>query len=397
MRKSAEACRAVSAPFATKIAENDVVLPFSVAMSDQQKSTTSLQLLVENSRAALDALESKETSLHDEGFPSTGFTTLRTDFISLLALIYAATTKVALSLKPSSPEHKASLTPLKNLSNNVAALVHSIRLMRRNLAATILKEYEIVARNVIREVLHFSEVLLSPPAASTSNEDYLVGVGKMHELIDLARRSGGLSLNNREAVRKRWLQDRDSLVDGEEEIQEICQSSDSDEPADDDELFDDGWEELGISSKQKLSPVERDRVEKVHSLIKIVVLLHKRVLKDVLEQDLNARNDSTLDNLATLSGRLLEASDDLISSMYGPQQPSNIIAYLDAYSAVLKDVQKTLLLPRGRSLEDQVASLSLSMPSDEKSVKWFTTCFDQIEKATAKISDILTDADRHES
>ncbi|CAA7271702.1 unnamed protein product [Cyclocybe aegerita] len=366
-------------------------------MSDEQKSTASLQLLAENSRAALDALESKETSLPNEGFPSTEFTTLRTDFISILALIHAATTKVALSLKPSSPEYKASLSPLKDLSNNAAALVHSIRLMRRDLAPTILKEYESVARNVVREVLHFSEVLLSPPATSTSNEDYLVGAGKVHELIDLARRSGGLSLSNREAVRKRWLQDRDSLVDGEEEIQEIWKSSDSDEPADDDELFDDGWEELGISSTQTLSPVEKDRAGKVHSLIKIVVLLHKRVLKDILGQDLNARNDPTLDNLATLSGQLLEASDDLISSMYGPQQPSNITACLDAYNAVLKDVRQTLLLPRERSLEDQVADLSLSPPSGEKSAKWFTTCFDQIDKATVKISDTLTDADGHES
>lgn len=216
-----------------------------------------LTLVVENCKAALLAIDNSDEAAQDS-YPSSDFPTLRKDFISLLSLIHASSTKVALALKPSSPHYKAALTPLKDLSNNVAALTHSIRLMRRDQSATLLKEYTSLAQNVIRAAESLAQNFLD--STTTATEEYLVRTGTIHDLIDIARKPGGLSMTTRDAVQKRWLQNHESIVDGAEEIQQIC----SPEDTEGDDFIDDGWEELGINST-KLSPSELDRTEKVGS------------------------------------------------------------------------------------------------------------------------------------
>ncbi|KAF8964683.1 hypothetical protein BDZ97DRAFT_1904344 [Flammula alnicola] len=353
-------------------------------MSDIQKATLSLVLLVESCNAAVKGLSEEANDIGD--YPTSDFTILRTDFISLLSILYAATTKVALSLKPSAPQHKASLVPLKDISNNVAALVHSIRLMRLKEGVTVVREYESVAHNVISSIRALGQTLQSSPSDGTASEEYLVRTGEVHELIDTARKSGGLSLNNRDAVRKIWLRDHDSLVDGAEEIQEMCKPSSADE---EEGAFDDGWEELGISSNQKLSPAELDRTAKVQAVLKLAILLHKRVIKDILSSDTRLKDNMALDKIAMLSGKLLVASDDFISSMYAPQQPSNITPYLASFWDVIKDIRVTILPSQDNSLEEQLNGLLLSSQASDKTRKWFTTCFEQIDKAAAKVSDTL--------
>ena len=212
-----------------------------------------LTLVVENCKAALLAIDEEA----QDSYPSSDFPTLRKDFLSLLSLIHASSTKVALALKPSSPQYKAALTPLKDLSNNVAALTHSIRLMRRGQSATILKEYTSLLQNVIGAIESLAQVFLDP---TTATEEYLIRTGTIHDLIDIARKPGGLSMTSRDAVRKRWLQNHESIVDGAEEIQQVCNPIDTQG----DDFIDDGWEELGINSTT-LSPSELDRTEKVGS------------------------------------------------------------------------------------------------------------------------------------
>ena len=213
-----------------------------------------LALVVENCKAALIAIDEEA----QDSYPSSDFPTLRKDFLSLLSLIHASSTKVALALKPSSPQYKAALSPLKDLSNNVAALTHSIRLMRRGQSATILKEYTSLLQNVIGAIESLAQMFLDP--TTTATEEYLIRTGTIHDLIDIARKPGGLSMTSRDAVRKRWLQNHESIVDGAEEIQQICNPTDTQG----DDFIDDGWEELGINSTT-LSPSELDRTEKVGS------------------------------------------------------------------------------------------------------------------------------------
>ena len=212
----------------------------------------------ENCKAVLAGLAGKLEDINED-YPATEFSTLRTDFLSILSLLYAASTKVALALKPDAKaHHAAALVPLRDLSNNVAALLYSIRLMRQTQGSTLLAEYENIARDIISSIEHFAEGLHNSLSQANSN-DHFVAVAKVHELIDNAKKSGAMSLDNKTAVRKKLIQDHETLMDVAEEIEEMRQSS----GPDDEEGFDDGWEELGLKSNQELSQEERDRLEKV--------------------------------------------------------------------------------------------------------------------------------------
>jgi hypothetical protein len=217
-----------------------------------------LNLVGETCSAALRAFVD-ETHVDDDHPAIVDFTTLRTDFLSILSLLYAASTKVALALKPGASDyHPAAIIPLKDLANNVAALTHSVRLMNQTQGRTLLAEYKDVAQNTIRSIGHFADGLHSSISQSCEDGNYLVAVNKVHVLIESAKRPGALSLDNKAAVRKKWLQDNDSLLDGAEEIRQMSNPTDE-------ESFDDGWEELGLNPKQEFSPEEKARLEMVRS------------------------------------------------------------------------------------------------------------------------------------
>lgn len=216
-----------------------------------------LNLVVENCRSALGALANETPGSVSDDHPTIDFATLRTDFLSLLSLLHAATTKVALALKPGALDHHcAAISPLRDLSKHVAALTFSVRLMHQTQGQTLLAEYKNTAQNAIRSIEHFADGLHSAMSQSHEDDNYLVAVNKVHQLIDNAKRPGTLSLDNKAAVRKRWLQDYDSLLDGVEEIREMTNPTDE-------EAFDDGWEDLGLKSKQEFTLEEKARLEMV--------------------------------------------------------------------------------------------------------------------------------------
>jgi len=93
----------------------------------------------------------------------------------------------------------------------------------------------------------------------------------------------------------------------------------------------------------------------------------------VLSPDAPECDDSTYDALVTLSTSLLTASDNLISSIYAPQQLPNVSAYLQFLREAIKDLQRTIF----------------PQPRSDKSRKWFRTCFEQIEILGAKVVETL--------
>ena len=85
----------------------------------------------------------------------------------------------------------------------------------------------------------------------------------VHDLIDKARGPDGLSADNVTAVRKLWLSDHASLVDGYEELVQMIE----DVPNEGEE-FDDGWDDLGLNTVP-LSAIEIERAKKVCSRVSI--------------------------------------------------------------------------------------------------------------------------------
>lgn len=130
----------------------------------------------------------------------------------------------------------------------------------------------------------------------------------------------------------------------------------------------------------------------MQAVIKLVVLLHKRVLRDVLSPDAPECDNLTYDALVAISTNLLTASDDLISSMYAPQQLPNVLHCLQSLRDVIKDLQQTLFHSQNNELliEEQLRALELSPRlGSDKSRKWFKTCFEQVEIIGARIVETL--------
>jgi hypothetical protein len=130
----------------------------------------------------------------------------------------------------------------------------------------------------------------------------------------------------------------------------------------------------------------------VEGLVKVTLLLHKRIINDVLSSKSQGEDDLSLNKLAVLSGSLLTASDDLISSMYSPQHLDIITSYLHSFLGVSQDIRKIILLPYDKALQERMDASSLADQPREKTGRWFTTCFDQIDKCGAKVLATLATA-----
>lgn len=187
---------------------------------------------------------------------------IQKDLSSLLSLIYAAATKLALSLKPSSPTYSASLTPIKEISERVAAVAHCVLFIDPNHhGATLFKEAVETVKDVIEATSYLADAFLAAASTPNPGDEYLSRTGTVHELAEKAK---NLSLSNVLAVQKRWKQDRASLDDAVGELHDMIERAEADDGADQvDADFDDGWAEFGIGSDKKLEVDELARAKKV--------------------------------------------------------------------------------------------------------------------------------------
>ena len=218
---------------------------------------------------------------------------LQKDFLSLLALVYSSTTKLSLTLKPTSPAYKSSFDPLKDISNQISAISHCVCLFAPDHGMTLMREVASIAEDVIQSVRALLEIFLENETYGVEHagNEYLVRTGAVHDLISKARAPGGVSANNLASVRKKWKQDYDAMDDGLNEISEMIKGAQA--STRDDDLEVDGWDELGLQSSTKMDQTELERAKKVvvsitsfyHYLIVFVSIgtLHFAFIKSVAQ------------------------------------------------------------------------------------------------------------------
>ncbi|KAG5221281.1 Grap2 and cyclin-D-interacting-domain-containing protein [Salix suchowensis] len=244
---------------------------------------------------------------------------IQKDLSSLLSLIYEAATKLALSLKPSSPTYSASLTPIREISERVAAVAHCVLFIDPNLhGATLFKEAVETVKDVIEATSSLADAFLAAASTPNPRDEYLSRTGTVHELAEKAK---NLSLSNVLAVQKRWKQDRASLDDAVSELHDMLEQAEADDGTEQlDADFDDGWAEFGIGSDKKLEVDELARAKKAYTFLRYTSLLHKRVLQDILTtQESNTDNPSpsVYDGMCNASATLLICADDFVAALYG--------------------------------------------------------------------------------
>lgn len=328
------------------------------------------------------------------------------DLDSLLSLIYNSSTKLALALKPSSPTYSASLPVIVDLTKYTSGIAHCIHLLNpESHGATLIKEvhHEMIAilealRAVVQTFLNLAARGPSIARSGSAGEEYLVRTGALHDLITHARGQNGIPKDNISAIRRRWKQDRGALEDSLREVSEMIDGAEGSEGDDvDGNNVDDGWDELGLGDTgAKMDRDELARAKNVYSVLRLTALLHKRILMDLLSSAPTPSPPSfALDALLLQSHALLAASDEVVSSLYIPQNPATIskesLALLDIINGL--QLQLRIFFPDTSSLEQQLSGLSIegddksastpSKPTADK--KWFDICFDQVTKTSANL------------
>ncbi|KAF9500871.1 hypothetical protein BDN71DRAFT_1439738 [Pleurotus eryngii] len=360
--------------------------------SDKQKALTALTLLRATCSDALTLLSDGDGPVQKPDEQPT-LVIIQKDLSSLLSLIYEAATKLALSLKPSSPTYSASLTPIREISERVAAVAHCVLFIDPNLhGATLFKEAVETVKDVIEATSSLADAFLAAASTPNPRDEYLSRTGTVHELAEKAK---NLSLSNVLAVQKRWKQDRASLDDAVSELHDMLEQAEADDGAEQlDADFDDGWAEFGIGSDKKLEVDELARAKKAYTFLRYTSLLHKRVLQDILTtQESNTDNPSpsVYDGMCNASATLLICADDFVAALYGPHEPTHIKEELDTLLGIVNilcGIIKENFLPVGQQLSAQLEQLSLSQPTTSapqklahSSAKWFRTCFEQLDKS----------------
>ncbi|TFK76443.1 hypothetical protein BDN72DRAFT_831016 [Pluteus cervinus] len=303
------------------------------------------------------------------------------DFISLLSLLYAATTKLSLALKPSSPTYNASVTPLKDITAHVNALAHCTGLFD---GATLQKEVSSTATGVIESVRDLLQTFLDIDSSNDRENNtgqagdlYLVKTGAVHHQIDRARSNGGLSQSNIDAVGKILLQNQGSLDDAVAEAKELL--ADHENPED----IDDGWDELGITSPE-FTKEELEQMRKVHLILRMSSLLHGRIRTDLLSSDgVDTLDLTTLDEFPPLSQKLQVAFDEMVAMLY-LRVPEDAAAECRSFQELVGQL-RTQCQPWYPPSEPSPPDANGKKRKNIE--KWFTTCFDQLEKA---LNDLLT-------
>ena len=149
----------------------------------------------------------------------------------------------------------------------------------------------------------------------------------------------------------------------------------------------------------------------IQPLVRFVMLLHKRVVPDVLNvlsssgpADLAPLN-TTLDALPAQSNAVVLAVEELVAALYAPQKPdvlsTSLLALVASIRHVHESISTEILMASGEDLAKEMGGLSIDnttnkaastvrQPKPKDARKWFETCLAQIDKSAKAIDDMLS-------
>ncbi|KAH7889698.1 hypothetical protein F5I97DRAFT_574774 [Phlebopus sp. FC_14] len=372
-------------------------------MSDKQKAIVALTFVSQTCTAALSALSvvpRSEDGASDH--ETTDLSVILKDLDSLLALIYNLSTKLSLSLKPSSPSYSASLPLLQDIAEHTSAVVHCTDLLRVKLhGATLVKDTAYLSRGIIESMRAVVQTFLDNATSSdVAGEEYLVRTGTLHELITRARAPSGIPKDNQTAVRHHWKSNQDALDDNLQEVDRMIEEAENDDAGNDvEDEFNDGWDELGIEHSRKMEEDELARTKNVRQILRLTTLLHKRILLNILSSSSGPVSNTASDSLLVQSDLLSATSDDLATTLYTPQDPNSVLVECINLTKVARSIRDELQMffPAPATLDDHLGKLVIEdNPTDltiaktrKKDELWFHNCFEQILKVSGTLQESL--------
>ena len=311
---------------------------------------------------------------------------LRTDFLSLLSVIYSNTTKLSIALNRSNPTYSAVTIPLKDLITHSSTLASNASSFLPNVHGRALTaEVHATAIDVLTALQDLAHTHLSLLIKSASKDDaavltskkkpasdtYLAKTGVVHELITQAKADHpeGLSRTNLIAIRKRWCEHSGLVADAAAVLEIEADPPDDDDDEIDNDDFDDRWGDISDPGKQSPEQVELAKKVRAHSLFLFLMippltevpplffppLAHigwqiynvvertSTLLEDIHSALLSPTRapaqpppNALLDDLLDSAPPLVAAVDKLATEIYGtPDEPSSLDEVRDSFARAL--------------------------------------------------------------
>ncbi|KAH9857110.1 Grap2 and cyclin-D-interacting-domain-containing protein [Lenzites betulinus] len=325
---------------------------------------------------------------------------LQKDYQSLLTLVYTSTTKLTLVLRPSAPYPKAALAPIADLGTSITSLTACATLFDAH-GETLSSYARQAALDICEAVSSLAETFVDE-----GGKEYLVRTGTVHDLIEKARRE--LPVDTLDAVKRRWKVDRGMLEDTLDEINSMIEDAGHEGEQDqDEEGFNEEWDELGLGSSKKMSEAELECTKKVQPLVRFATLFHKRVVPDVLAGLSGPQLESSdlisaLDALPSRSHAVVVALEEVVATLYAPQNPASVASAVAALTESLRalhaSVITNVLVPSDADLAQRMSALSVVQGDGGKAGgetkkdprKWFDACLAQIDKSAKAVDDVLS-------
>ncbi|CAE6472247.1 unnamed protein product [Rhizoctonia solani] len=344
-----------------------------------------LQQAIFSCATSLDALKASRTQAPQIPEDKPSPENVRSDFISILSLLYARSTSLTLVLNAGS--YSAAREPLTEIARDVARLAHCAGLFSVS-GSTIKSEAVWASEEVIdciqTYLISFTRSKATEATSAESKAALMLRVGSIHNTID--RIKAKFSTDNRAAVAKRWQSDASHLDDAMREVKEMIEEAESDSPSEKNDDFDDGWGEILGGPESKLAAHEVEAAKKVMLILRMVTLLHKRILSRVISPAIEGALD--LEQLLASSTGLASGVDDTAASLWSPQDPQQIASRVTTVQKKvqgLRDILKVsgILPSESRENEDNTTS-----HIDKKDIEWFYMCFAQIDKAVQNTNNV---------
>ncbi|KAG8690487.1 hypothetical protein FRC11_011228 [Ceratobasidium sp. 423] len=327
---------------------------------------------------------------------------VRSDFISILTLLYARSTSLTLVLNADS--YSAAREPLIDIARDVTRLGHCAGLFSV-CGPTIRSEAIWASEEVIDSIQTYLISFTRSKATGISPEEskaaLMLRVGSIHNTIDRVKAS--FSADNRAAVIKRWQSDASHLDDALREVKEMIEEAESDNPVETfEDDFDDGWGEILDGQASKLAAHEVEAAKKVciitrgfilklslakqvMLILRMVALLHKRILSRIVSPAVEGGLE--LEQLLAFSTSLAAGIDDTAASLWSPQDPQQITDRITAVQKKIRDLRELLSTSGFLPPETQATEPNAGSRMD-KDIEWFHMCFAQIDKAVKNTSNV---------
>ncbi|CAE6466782.1 unnamed protein product [Rhizoctonia solani] len=357
-----------------------------MSLTAENDFKAALQQAIFSCATSLDALKASRTQVPQIPEDNPSPEDVRSDFLSILTLIYARSTSLTMVLNANS--YSAAREPLTDIARDVTRLAHCAGLFTVS-GPTIRSEAVWASEEVIdciqTYLISFTRFKATEASPAESEAALMLRVGSIHNTIDRIKAS--FSADNRSAVVKRWQSDASHIDDAMREVKEMIEEAEGGDLADPEKSeddFDDGWGEIMDDQASKLDTHELEAAKKVMLILRMVSLLHKRILSRIISRAVEGSLE--LEQLLAFSTGLASGVDDIAASLWSPQDPqqiSNRAAEIQKRALALRKILRTSgIIPP----ETEATDRNTSSRVDKKEIEWFHMCFAQIDKAIKNIN-----------